>query len=304
MNPPVRPPAGRRAAFSLLELLVAVAIIAVLIGLLLPAVQRVRESGLRAKCLNNLKQIGLALHNFHEAQGTFPTGHTSKKPGEPYPFLAWTARLLPYLEQGDLWRQAEADYRRQPNPFGPPQHPGLATPVRAYSCPSDGRAESVQDTHRDHRVALTNYVGVIGTNWRNLDGALIADRPVRLTEITDGASATLLVGERPPSTDFWFGWWYAGVGQNGSTGSPDMLLGVRELNGGGSYTWYCPRAAAHYVPGRFDEQCDVFHFWSPHPGGAHFLFGDGSVHFLAYSADAIMPALATRAGGEAVTAPD
>jgi len=83
-----------------------------------------------------------------------------------------------------------------------------------------------------------------------------------------------------------------------------MLLGARERNAGGLYTWYCDRGPHHFKPGKFSEQCDAFHYWSPHNGGAHFAFADGSVKFLSYSADAILPALATRAGGEALTVPD
>ena len=111
--------------------------------------------------------------------------------------------------------------------------------------------------------------------------------------------------ERPPSADFQFGWWYAGTGQR-FTGSADVVLGVREPNlqpvtvgspcGPGSYP---------FAPARgFDDPCGMFHFWSPHPGGANFLFADGSVRFLKYSADPILPALATRAGNEAVAVPD
>jgi prepilin-type processing-associated H-X9-DG protein len=110
-------------------------------------------------------------------------------------------------------------------------------------------------------------------------------------------------GERPPSADFWYGWWYAGYGQAG-TGSADMLLGVRERNLGGPFVSDCPAGPYHFREGRADNQCDLFHFWSLHPGGAHFLFADGSVRFLAYSADAILPALATRAGGEPVDSLD
>jgi prepilin-type processing-associated H-X9-DG protein len=113
-----------------------------------------------------------------------------------------------------------------------------------------------------------------------------------------------VAGERPPSADFWYGWWYAGFGQAG-TGSGDMLLGVRERNRGGYiYTYFCAPGPYSFSPGRFDNQCDLFHFWSPHPGGAHFLFGDGSARFLGYAADPILPALATRAGGEVAALPD
>jgi prepilin-type N-terminal cleavage/methylation domain-containing protein/prepilin-type processing-associated H-X9-DG protein len=301
-----RLPNHNRWAFTLIEILVTLAIIAVLIGLLLPAVQRVREAASRSKCQNNLKQIGLALHQYHDANRAFPIGHSVERPGEPYPLMGWTTRILPYIEQDALWRQAQTDYARQADPFHSTAHVGFGTPVRLYSCPSDGRAELAQDTHDNLRAALTNYVGVIGANSGLADGALIGGRAISLAEITDGASATLLVGERPPTPDFWWGWWYAGGSTTSAGAADDMLLGAHDLKLGsdGRWDWFCPGGPYEFVPGSISDQCDAFHFWSLHPGGAHFVFCDGSVHFLSYAANAILPALATRAGGEAVAVPD
>jgi prepilin-type processing-associated H-X9-DG protein len=138
----------------------------------------------------------------------------------------------------------------------------------------------------------------VGTN----DGVLFLDSHVRISDIADGTSNTVAVGERPPSSDAWYGWWYTGYGLNG-TGSADMLLGSRERNVGGRYVEQCAPGPYHFAPGRLDQQCDLFHFWSLHDGGAHFLFADGSVHFLTYSADDILSALATRADGEVVELP-
>ncbi len=151
-------------------------------------------------------------------------------------------------------------------------------------------------------VAFTDYLGVEGINQNRKDGVLFLDSTVRFADITDGTSNTLAVGERPPSTDGWYGWWYAGWGQN-QDGSADMVLGVREKNYSARAA-SCPIGPYEYGPGRPDNMCDTFHFWSHHPGGANFLFADGSVHFLPYSARAVMRALATRAGGEAVLPPE
>ena len=121
---------------------------------------------------------------------------------------------------------------------------------------------------------------------------------VRFGDVTDGLSQTVMAGERPPSPDNHFGWWYAGQGQSFDA-SADFLLGVRD----GNRTFRAPTCKAgpySFGPGKSDDMCDTFHFWSLHSGGANFAFCDGSVRFLRYDADAILPALATRAGGEVV----
>jgi prepilin-type processing-associated H-X9-DG protein len=130
------------------------------------------------------------------------------------------------------------------------------------------------------------------------------DSKVRFADVTDGLSNTLLLGERPPSFDLVFGWWYAGTGQDWN-GSAEMILGVREPNYGLRPDYpACPKKTYEFGPGRFAEPCDVYHYWSPHPGGAMFAAVDGSVRFMRYDANAVMPKLATRAGGETERLPD
>lgn len=293
---------GYRAAFTLVELLVVLAIIAVLLGILLPAIQRIRGVAVRAHCANNAHQLGVALHQYHDSCKVFPPGLTTTHSGDPFPWMTWLTRITPYMEQQALWNAAVQAYRQDVWPFDNPPHTDFATVVPSFVCPGDERVSHTQDTHNDYRVGLTSYVGVNGTDFTAKDGVLFTDSHVRLTDIGDGTSSTLMVGERPPSSDFWYGWWYAAQSQQAS-GSPDVVLGVREIQQNALFLYTCPPGPYHFQGGSVDNQCDVLHFWGPHFGGSHFLFADGSVHFLGYSADSVLPALATRNGGEHVQVP-
>ncbi len=290
-----------RQGSTLLERLVVLGIIAVLVGLLLPAVQRVREAAARAACASNLKQIGLALHNYHDTQTRFPPGFSLQADGSRYPYLGWTGRILPYVEQDSLWQRILRAFADDPHPFifygDSEQTVIMGIVVKNYVCPSDPRTFQAADKG-GVLIAFTSYLGVSGTASERQDGLLFKDSSVSMSQITDGTSNTLLAGERPPSTDLSFGWWYRGWGQR-IDGSAEMLLGVQERDWLGS-RYACPPGPYAYGPGRIANQCDMFHFWSVHPGGANFVFADGSVRFLAYSAQPSMPALATRSGGEVV----
>jgi prepilin-type processing-associated H-X9-DG protein len=220
--------------------------------------------------------------------------------GQPYPYASWIAFVLPQLDNGPAWAEAVADYAGRPAFVGPPPHGTLARPLPVVLCPS-GRKQ-VGTTDDNVTAAFTYYLGVSGSIGATRDGVLFPGSAVRFTDITDGASQTLLVGERPPSPDNHFGWWYAGQGMS-FDGSADFLLAVRDTN----RTFRaptCPLGPYPFQPGVPDNMCDTFHFWSLHPGGAHFLFADGSARFLSYGANEVLPALATRAGGEVVTVPD
>lgn len=293
-----------RCGFTLIELLVVMGIFSVLMGLLLSAVQQARAAAARMKCTNNLKQIGLACHTYHDTQGSLPPGHRSSSPNEPFPLSGWPLSLLPYLEQAPLFANAQSAYRQTQNPFLNPPHTGLATVVPTYVCPSDPLSASAQWAQTSQVfAAFTDYLGVAGKDYASRDGVLYQNSHIRFADISDGTSNTLLVGERPISGDFQYGWWYAGIGQN-FTGSTDMILGVREVNLLPVTPTSCGPGASSFSPGRSGSPCNIFHFWSYHPGGANFVLVDGSVHFLPYSANPIMPALASRAGGEAVSLPD
>ncbi len=295
-----------RRAITLLELLVVISIVSVLIGLTLSAVQRLRASAARVECQNKLRQLGLAAHQYHDAKGQLPAGWTSDADPKSLTYLGWTARLLPHLERDAQWRAVEAAFQSDPHRldfFGHTPHADLlATAVPNFVCPSDGRVSSPQVSASIVKAAFTSYLGVAGRNGFQNDGLLFADSRVKFGEIRDGQSNTILIGERPPSDDFRIGWWYRGWGAS-KDGIGEMILGVRERNFGSDYKT-CPAGPFAFTVGKLDNPCDVFHFWSPHTGGANFAFADGSVRFLSYAADSILPALSTRSGGESTMLPD
>lgn len=291
-------------AFTLVELLVVIGIFAVLLALLLPAVMRARDAAARTQCTNNLHQIGLALHNYHDAFSSLPPGVRPLRDSELYPFLSWNARLLPFLEQSNLWQDTVQAFAQQRSFYLNPPHTGFSMDMPVFSCPADPRSHA-KPIFVTESIGYTDYLGVEGTDQFAADGVLYLDSRVRMLDITDGTSTTLAVGERPPSADGWLGWWYGGTGQH-RDGSAEMVLGVAERNESElSFGVGCPPGPYQFGPGRASNQCDTFHFWSPHiGGGANFLFADGSVHFLSYSSASIMPALATRSSRESVVLPD
>jgi prepilin-type processing-associated H-X9-DG protein len=292
------------SGFTAVELLVVVGIIMVLAGLGLSAIQRVRATASRIRCADNLRQIGLALHAYHGSYGAFPAGCDVQGGEATYPLLGWAARLLPYVDQEQLWRSTEQAFIQSKSIGDNPPHVGLNTVLPVYTCPADERTHYAQKAPpADVGVAFSSYLGVAGIDFAAEDGMLFTDSAVQLSEVTDGASNTLMVGERPPSADLRFGWWYGGSGQD-TRGSCDKFLGVQERNVSlDAELRTCARGPYEFAAGAVSNQCDMFHFWSLHPGGSHFLLVDGSVHFITYSAAPIMPALASRAGGEAVAVP-
>ena len=195
-----------RKAFTLIELLVVIAIIALLIGLLLPAVQKVRDAAGRMSCTNNLKQVGLALQNYHDVQKQFPPGYTSAfdtSGNDTGPGWGWAAYLLPHVEQDNLHKQI--------NFALPIENAANATArtqvVKSYLCPADTvpasvsvgpRAANGTLTSTTCTVAPASYIGSYGTEEPGVDGNGIFYRgsATRLGDITDGTSSTLLVGER------------------------------------------------------------------------------------------------------------
>lgn len=288
-----------RRAFTLIELLVVIAIIGVLIGLLLPAVQKVREAANRAQCLNNLKQIGIALHNYHDSQGHFPAGyqgdynHPSRDPvtWDGPNGWAWGTALLPYLEQENLYRQLRLDL--------PCWHPANATPVRTElkvfqnpAAPNSDGPMAVRDATgrllamfgRSHYVANAGqdepWAYTIGDQSRVASGPFFRNSRIRMADVTDGLSNTVFIGEHAVISDkTWVG---VVPGASVCPLDPHRFPFTR-----------CDAAATlvlcHSGPaaGEIDvihppnfPTCHVCQMYSPFPGGANVLMGDGHVRFI------------------------
>ena len=289
------PTSTTRPGFGLLEVLVSIAVISILLALLIPAIQAARQSARRAHCTNNLRQIGVAVHNYESQHRHLPAGKDDRERG-------WHLALLPFIDQTSLSDASKAAFDMDPSPYTP-FHPSDIT-VGTYVCPEDSRiAHANWNSSSGRPTAHTSYIGVSGIDFETNNGVLSYRTVTRLGQVTDGTSNTLLAGERPPSPDFNFGWWYTGAGQDG-TGNAEMFMGIRERISPHSavrtYSPACDRVEPYeYGPGSLDEYCDMMHFWSQHTGGATFVFADGSVRMISYGVSGnVLTAIATKNGGE------
>jgi prepilin-type processing-associated H-X9-DG protein/prepilin-type N-terminal cleavage/methylation domain-containing protein len=302
-----------RSAFTLIELLVVLAIIAVLVGLLLPAVQKVRAAAARMKCTNNLKQIGLALHGFHDANQAFPPGYRATAPyrdgaTDTAPGWGWAAFLLPHLEQDNLYRQL--DLAR------PVQHsPAIQTVVGVYLCPADllpPGAFPVPDPlgNAIARAAPSSYAACCGGDESDTTGPsglgiFYRNSATRFTDVTDGTSHTILVGEKSwgNANALWAGAIPGAVclrgEQNPCPGSPARSSPAASL----------VLSHSHLNNASTDSDGGLDDFSSRHNGGSNFVFADGHVSFVrtipanlpggGYTADSLaFGALGTRANGD------
>jgi prepilin-type N-terminal cleavage/methylation domain-containing protein/prepilin-type processing-associated H-X9-DG protein len=328
---------GRRpSGYTLIELLVAVAIIAVLIGLLLPAVQKVREAAARARCQNNLKQIALACHAYHDANETFPlkSSFVSGKPaGTGY--ISYLIAILPYVEQSALYDnfRAFALAHNSPNLGGALDslNGGAGTLdaaiVPIYHCPSDPLPPVMAYTQlggQSFKAAVTSYRPNVGSSWAGTDG-VICTQTVRISDILDGTANTILAGEYFGSQQSGydalvtalyaaFGWSY-----NPSDFPPYAVLadGAWSLqapfigNCQGSYpiNTRIPETfpAGGWTDTTYISQLDagIYGWSSGHAGGVNLVFADGSVHFISNNVNNnanVILYLSTRAGGEVISA--
>jgi prepilin-type N-terminal cleavage/methylation domain-containing protein/prepilin-type processing-associated H-X9-DG protein len=282
-------------AFTLIELLVVIAIIGILIALLLPAVQKVREAAKRTKCSNHLRQLGLALVQYHDNNGSFPQAYTGKylwqdPTNKNPPNATWTSLILAYIEQGNLEKTGFQGFSK--------------SAVETFLCPSDPRWEGKYDgSSFGGGWGMTWYMAVDGNDFApgspikgGDQGILYHDSKTRMAEITDGTSSTVMVGERPPPWNLYWGWWTWYQYDN----TLDARNSYKKVNTEGNGSSKPCVVPVYFSEGHLMNDCDVHHFWSVHPNGANWLFADGSVRFITYSASQIMPLLATRDGGEPV----
>lgn len=281
--------------FTLIELLVVIAILAILIALLLPAVQQAREAARRMSCKNNLKQLGIALHNYHDSHTTFPPGGMSTGNG-----LSWIVMILPFLDQAPLYDQ----FNFSTTSYSSHHVHGL-TRIPTILCPSSGQEQSSVELFGGAPTYTTHFYGVMGPKGSNPNGGnygvdinpsghggfansgiLYRDSSTKMRDITDGTSNTFLVGEISFNKD--------------AAGNNHTAYRIWTRGASGSTSGSCKNVQNHinalaYTTSNFND----ISFGSNHPGGCHFVMADGSVTFVSENADIeVYKSTGSRDGGE------
>lgn len=291
----------RRSAFTLVELLVVIAIVGLLVALLLPAVQAARESARRIQCVNNFKQLGLALQSYHDALGKLPPGYLATGAYvdggiDTTPGWAWGCFILPYLEQSNLQGKFNFNLPVQ-------KSPAISTVVPAFVCPSDVLLRepfSVTDNSWKPicTIAPSSCAaccgGGVATTAATGNGCFYRNSAVRLIDIKDGTSATIFLEERAFAKVQ--GTWVGAVnGGYANTGALNPKAVPGKLGQGAADLVLIHSGTVNDLTGRSLDDAS-----SMHPGGANFLFADGSVRFIIDATDrATMQAMGTTSGGEA-----
>lgn len=289
---------ARRPGFTLVELLVVIAIIGILVGLLLPAVQAAREAARRMQCSNNMKQIGLAMHNYHDTFNRLPLSDPYCGQGKRW---GWIPRLLPFIEQSSLFNTfdfAIASWQGDNFPY-------LQKPYAGFLCPSDPMSDVVREeewfagptwiiSQTDYSAVIGDYINASGVGQQPAFGNVGCDSPTvrgmigrwgwsaRFGDVSDGLSNTFCVGEGIGATCITQNW---GVQAFGTTAHPINFMNQSLLQD-------LPTQANP----RWDESIG---FRSMHTGGCQFVNGDGSVRFFSENLDGVTyRAMASRQGGE------
>ena len=295
---------GRRASpggFTLVELLVVIAIIGILIALLLPAVQAAREAARRSQCNNNLKQLALGLHNYHDVNNRFPYGHSGPGTGDS---ISWMTKVLPFIEMGNLYNQVQfvnppvAGQEDYTMAFDPNNKPVAETVVTAFLCPSDSNDEGKMNNRSDINSAfvlgVNNYKACAGGNWNSGDHLNVTQpkgrwagsnngldqgngiicrntsdvrgNRTRFADVEDGTSNTFALGEAVPKFSRWTWWWW----YNATTATCGIPLNYRK------------NIATVNLDGNteINDWGRNYGFFSRHPGGGNFAMCDGSVRFI------------------------
>lgn len=303
----------KRIGFTLIELLVVIAIIAILIALLLPAVQQAREAARRSSCKNNLKNIGLALHNYAETHGVFPFGFDARE-------TLWSAMIYPQIEQKNIYDSLifQESGAGNWNADGSPNEVACGTVIPVYVCPSMAMSNQRTNAGIPNRAAVSYRACAGGNIWsddastisgaapagaksleeNNLNGMFFGCSSIKFADVTDGMTNTVMIGETYTDT-------YSKDGQQMDywhSGSPQT--GGWNLGGAGG-TEYSEGlgSTGPKINSRLDPSVDGWTmemaFGSYHVGGAHFTMGDGSVRFLSENiSQTIYNGLGSRNGGE------